>query len=133
MSWIEGNALSILSEDGVYLRLDVGVDVRFTGVDLFEGQTGAAKFSVSCTIWDSDRGYDDRVAMKEHVMEPGSISEVTGFEMIFDLPYEELRSMEVTWPLDSEIELFGELALRKNGFREGKSVKTRKIEIPIWE
>jgi len=134
MSWIEDNAITLSSLGGTSLRLTVGVDVRSTGVDMFEGQTGAAKFSVSCTIWDNDPGYDDRVAMKEHFMEPDSIFEVTGFELIFDLPYQELRTIEPQdWPFGQKfIELYGELTLRKNGYPQGSSVKTGERDAVLY-
>jgi hypothetical protein len=129
MTHIEDTAISRLPLAGPDLRLAVGVDVRFTGVDLFEGQTGAAQFSVACTIWDEDSVFDDRVTMGTHVMEPGSILEVTGFEMIFDLPIEELKELEnETEPF---IELFGMLTLRKDAFRQGSSVKTGTIKARI--
>ena len=135
MTWIEDNAISVqYSETTNPVKLTVGVDVRFTGVDMFQGQTGAAKFSVLCTIWEEDKLFDDRVTMQEHVMEPGSILEVTGFEMIFDLLADELIKTE-SW-IDYkkfDVELYGVLTLMKNGLKHGpgRSVKTGTVKARV--
>jgi hypothetical protein len=135
MTWIEDNAISVQSSETTNrVKLTVGVDVRFTGVDMFQGQTGAAKFSVLCTIWEEDKVFDDRITMQEHVMEPGSIFEVTGFEMIFDLPSDELYETESWIDIESfDVELYGVLTLMKNGLKHGPggSVKTGTVKARV--
>ena len=131
MTKIVDTAISVVSRDADNLQLLLGVDTRFTGVDLHQGRTGAARFEMTCRIWDDDTFSDDLVTSATHVMEPGSILELTGVDMPFTLPFSDLRKKEPGY--ESNIELFGDFTLRKNGARVGSSVKSRTLNVKFPE
>lgn len=114
-----------------HAKLSLGVDIRFTGVDLFHGQTGAAQFVVTCTIWDDDPFFNDEITDEVRVLEPGAIVELTGVDMSFNLSLAHLRTRESS--AEDTIELFGEFKVTKNGRQLGPSVKTRNINVELPE
>jgi hypothetical protein len=114
-----------------HAQLNLGVDIRFTGVDMFEGQTGAAQFTIECTLWESDWFFDDHITGKQVILEPGSIQELTGVNILFDLSWAELSELDNT--LEGSVEIFGEFTLRKNNEKLGPSVNGHKWRIDIPE
>jgi hypothetical protein len=129
MTKIVDTGISIISQTATNVQLALGVDTRFTGVDLSQGQTGAATFEMTCKIWDDDTFSDDLIASKSHVMEPGSILELTGVDMPFSLSLAQLRKKEPSF--EKTLEIFGEFTLRKNGLKLGPSAKSRTIDIKL--
>jgi hypothetical protein len=129
MTRIDDTGILISSRTATHVQLVLGVDVRFTGADLFQGQTGAAQFKVRCDIWDDDLFINDYITGIFHTMEPESLLELTSVEIPFNLSLAELQS---NWSsFEGHIEIFGEFTLMKNGAKLGPSVITRNIVIKL--
>lgn len=129
MTKIVDTAINVTSRTSTHVELLLGVDTRFTGSDLTDGQSGAAKFEMHCSIYDDDTFSDDHITGYTVRMEPASIQALTGVNMPFTLSLTSLRSKEP--PYESTIELYGEFTLHKNGRKLGPSVKTRNKDVEL--
>jgi hypothetical protein len=130
MTRIVATAISTVERTNTHIRLDLGVDIRFTGDDLLQGQTGTAKFEIECLLWDDDWVYNDFIDGKQVILQPESIQELTGVNILFDLSWAELREKE-PWN-ESKIEVFGEFTLKKDNKKLGPSVNgiNWRIDLP---
>jgi len=129
MTKIVDTGISIASQTTTRVQLVLGVDIRFTGVDLFQGQTSVAKFEMTCTLWDDDTLFDDQITSESVVIEPGSIREVTGIDIPFNLSLADLRRKESRF--EATIEIYGEFTLTKNKAKLGPSANSRTIDIKL--
>lgn len=129
MTRIVDTGISVASRTATHVQLVLGVDTRFTGVDLAEGRNGTSRFEMTCKIWDDDTFSDDLITTATQVMAPASILELTGIDMPFTLSLAQLRNREPSY--ESTIELFGEFTLRKNGTKLGPSAKSRTLDIKL--
>lgn len=102
-----------------------GADVLFTGTDLTQGRSGAARFELECILWDDDTVFNDRIARQIVPIPRARIAPTTAMEIQFSLSIAKLRAAETS--LERVIELFGEFKLRRNGRQIGPAVKSRNL------
>lgn len=111
----------------VVLRVRPGI--RFTEPDLSDGRAGRARFRLTCTIWDDDFLFDNRVARASRDLSPAEIRTLSVIRIPFTLSYARLREKETG--AERMIELFGEFGLSRDGVRLGPSVRTPTVDVSL--
>lgn len=129
MARINDTAINITSQTSTTVTLLLGVDTLFSPSEVEAGRNGSASFELSCTIWDDDTFFNDRITREVRKIEPDGMASLVGIDFPFELELADLRRREPSH--ENTIELFGEFSVLRNNQRIAPTVKTRNRDVRL--